>query len=159
VSCHDGTPGTDPYAGRTYTVEVTTMEGEMLSYEIPYLELTDRPIEVMYEEEVRTYPASYVSLLYPSAMMGDMMIVGDAPPQWIVPGSARHSRAIEVMNAESEDRPGEFAWPTPAHPEDLGRVVSREDRMMLIQMADLGGQYYSRWNVEGAERFLSMTSY
>ncbi len=157
VSCHDG-GASDPFAGRSYMVEVTTMEGEMLSYTIPYLDLSDTPIEVYYEREVRAYPASYVTLMYPSAMMGDMMIVGDAPPQWVVPGSARHSRLVEAVNAESEITAGEFAWPTPAHPEDVGVTLSREDRMMMIQMADLGGQYYSRWNVAGGERFTSMTT-
>jgi hypothetical protein len=157
VSCHDGS-GADPYAGRSYMVEVTTMDGEMLSYTIPYLRLTDEPIEVYYEDEVRAYPASYVTLLYPSAMMGDMTIVGDAPPQWVVPGSARHSRLVEVVNAESEITAGSFSWPTAAHPEDLGVELSREDRMMMIQMADLGGQYYSRWNVAGGERFTGMTT-
>jgi hypothetical protein len=155
VSCHDG-GASDPYAGRSYMVEVTTMEGEMLAYTIPYLRLTDEPIEVYYENEVRAYPASYVTLLYPSAMMGDMMIVGDAPPQWVVPGSARHSRLIEVVNAESEDAPGEFAWGTAPHPEDVGVTITRDERLMLIQMADLGGQYYSRWNVAGGERFTGM---
>jgi hypothetical protein len=157
ISCHDG-GASDPYASRNYMVEVETMDGEMLAYTIPYLRLTDEPIEVYYENEVRAYPASYVTLLYPSAMMGDMTIVGEAPPQWVVPGSARHSRLVEVVNAESEVTPGEFSWTTPAHPEDLGVELSREDRMMMIRMSDLGGQYYSRWNVAGGERFTGMTS-
>ena len=157
VSCHDG-GSADPYAGMSYMVEVTTMEGEMLSYTIPYLRLTAEPIEIYYENEVVAYPASYVTLLYPSAMMGDVTIVGDAPPEWVVPGSARHSRLIEVVNAESEYTPGEFAWATPAHPEDVGVTLTREERMVLIQMADLGGQYYSRWNVAGGEYFTSMTT-
>jgi hypothetical protein len=149
----------DPYAGRSYMVEVTTMEGEMLNYTIPYLLLTDTPIEVYYEDEVVAYPASYVTLLYPSAMMGDVTITGDAPPEWVVPGSARHSRLIEVVNAESELTPGEFAWPTAPHPEDVGvEPLTRDERMVLIQMADLGGQYYSRWNVAGGEYFTSMTT-
>lgn len=157
VSCHDG-GSSDPYAGREYTVEVTTMEGDMLEYTIPYLNLTDELVEIYYEEEVVSYPLSYVTLLYPSAMMGDVTITGDAPPEWVVPGSARHSRLIEVVNAESELTPGEFAWPTPSHPEDVGVTLTRAERMALIQMADLGGQYYSRWNVAGGEYFTSMTT-
>src|SRR5690606_24294246 len=85
VSCHSGGPE-DPYAGRFYTVDVTTMDGEMLTYEIPYLDLSDRPLEAYYENEVVTYPASYVTLLYPSAMMGDSMATGDVPPEWVIPG-------------------------------------------------------------------------
>lgn len=154
VGCHDG-GASDPFAGRMYTVDVRTMEGEMLTYEIPYLDLSDRPITTYYENEVVTYPASHVSLLYPSAMMGDSMAVGDVPPEWVVPGEARRSRMIEVMNAVAED--GSRAWADrPLHPEDQGVTMSREDRLMLIRMADLGGQYYSRWNVDGASSWAGM---
>ncbi len=31
-----------------------------------------------------------------------------------------------------------------------GVTMTREDRLTLVRMADLGGQYYSRWNVDGA---------
>ncbi|MBX3268872.1 MAG: hypothetical protein KF729_01340 [Sandaracinaceae bacterium] len=148
VECHDG-GARDPYAGRFYTVEVTTMEGEMLEYQIPYLDLSDRPLEVFYENEVVNYPASYVSLLYISAMMGDSTATGDVPPEWIVPGAARNSRLIEVMNMIGTDA-SDLAWGSrPMHPEDQGRTVTREDRLALIRSADLGGQYYSRWNVAG----------
>jgi len=148
VSCHDGS-ASDPFAGRFYTVEVTTMEGEMLTYEIPYLDLSNRLLEVNYEDEVVNYPASYVSLLYVSAMMGDSMATGDVPPEWMIPGNARGSLVIETMNMSGSDS-GDLAWADrPMHPEDQGVTVSREDRMMLIRAADLGAQYYSRWNVEG----------
>ncbi|WP_157068975.1 hypothetical protein [Sandaracinus amylolyticus] len=150
VGCHDG-GASDPFAGQTYTVNVTTMEGEMMTFEIPYLDLSSRPISTYYEREVVTYPASYVSLLYPSAMMGDSVATGMVAPEWIVPGDARGSRLVEVMNAV--DEAGARAWNDdahPLHPEDQGVTVSREDRLVLIRAADLGGQYYSRWNVDGA---------
>ena len=41
------------------------------------------------------------------------------------------------------------AFPGAAHPEDVGTTLTREERLTLIRMADLGGQYYSRRNVEG----------
>lgn len=149
VRCHDG-GSSDPYAGRAYTVQVTTMEGEMLEYLVPYLDLSDRLVEAFYEEETVSYPASYVSLLYPSAMMGDSMAVGDVPPEWVIPGSARQSRLVEVLNMWAEGDTDDLAWSgRPMHPEDEGVEVSREDRLTLIRAADLGGQYYSRWNVEG----------
>ena len=150
VSCHSGGAG-DPYAGRFYTVTVTTMEGELLEYQIPYLDLSNRPVEAYYEMETVTYPASYVSLLYPSAMMGDSVATGDTPPEWVVPGSSRTSRLVEVVNAESENAAGSYAWSTAPHPEDVGVTLTREERLMLIQMADLGGQYYSRQNIEGSD--------
>lgn len=150
VSCHSGGPG-DPYAGRTYTVQVTTMEGDMLEFQIPYLDLSSTPVETYYEMEVVAYPASYVSLLYPSAMMGDSMALGDVPPEWVEPGSARTSRLVEVVNAQSEEDGARWAFETAPHPEDVGVDLTREERLMLIRMVDLGGQYYSRRNVEGAD--------
>jgi mono/diheme cytochrome c family protein len=150
VSCHDG-GASDPYAGRTYQVSVTTEEGEMLEYDIPYLRLDDEPLQVYYEMEVVSYPASYVTLLYPSAMMGDSVASGDVPPEWVQPGTARTSRLIEALNINAEDDANAWAWETPSHPEDVGVDLTREERLMLIQMADLGGQFYSRRNVEGAE--------
>ncbi len=159
VGCHDG-GASDPFAGRTYTVNVTTMEGEMLTYQIPYLDLSDRLLEVYYENEVVSYPASYVSLLYPSAMMGDSMAVGDVPPEWVIPGEARASRLIEVVNMSASADATDLAWTDrPMHPEDQGVTVSREDRLMLIRMADLGGQYYSRWNVDGGYDWSMATEY
>lgn len=150
VSCHDG-GADDPFAGRFYTVTTTTDDGEMLEYEIPYLLLTDEPLEVYYEMDTHTYPASYVTLLYPSAMMGDSVATGDTPPEWVTPGLARTSRLIEVLNINSETDDGDWAWEGGSHPEDVGVDLTREERLMLIQMADLGGQYWSRRNVEGAD--------
>jgi hypothetical protein len=154
VSCHAGQAGVDPFAGRFYTVDVTTMEGEMLQYQIPYLDLSDRMLEVYYEDEVVSYPASYITTLYPSAMMGDSVATGDVPPMWIIPSAARESALIRGINVASESDATELAWgDRPMHPEDLGVDVSAEDREVLIRAADLGGQYYSRWNVMGGYNY------
>jgi len=134
------------------------MEGEMLAYDIPYLNLSNQPIQVYYENEVVSYPASYVTLLYPSAMMGDSTVTGEMPPLWVVPGEARGSRLIEVVNALNEAG-DDYAWETPAHPEDVGVTLTREERLTLIRMADLGGQYYSRWNVDGATEWSGTVEY
>ncbi len=158
VSCHDG-GASDPFAGRSYTVDITTMSGEMLQYEIPYLDLSDRPLEVYYEREVVDFPASYVSLMYVSAMTGDSMATGDVPPEWIVPGNARGSRVIEAMNVPGSISGGRAWADRPLHPEDQGVTVSPEDRQMLIRAVDLGGQYYSRWNVEGGYDFGAAEDY
>lgn len=151
VSCHSGGAG-DPFAGMSYMIAVTTEEGEMLNYTIPYLDLSDRPLEVYYEMEMVQYPASYVTMLYPSAMMGDVVATGTMPPMWVVPGSARESAAIAAVNAVSEDGT-ETAWPTALHPEDVGVTLTREERLMLIRMADLGGQFFSRRNVDSAAMY------
>ena len=158
VSCHDG-GSQDPFAGRVYTVTVPPEDpaDEALVYEVPYLRLTSDATDTYYEKDVVSYPASYVSLLYPSAMMGEVETTGDVPnPPWVVPGSARGSRLIQKINATPADgRAGkEWAWSTPAHPEDVGVTLTPEERLTLIRMADLGGQYYSRRNVEGAEAWM-----
>jgi hypothetical protein len=104
---------------------------------------------VEYEMEVVSYPASYVSLLYASAMMGDTTVLGGAEPiEWVIPQDARGSRLIEAVNAVSE-LDGSAAYDRPLHPEDVGVDLTREERMMLIRMADTGGTYYSRRNVPG----------
>jgi hypothetical protein len=160
VSCHSEGAAGNPFAGRSYTVNVTTMEGEMLTYQIPYLDLSSRPLEVFFENEVVSYPASYVTLLYPSAMMGDSMATGDVPPEWVIPGAARESRLIQGINMTAAGNDGDRAWrDRPMHPEDVGVTLSREDRLTLIRMVDLGGQYYSRWNVEGGYDWSMATEY
>jgi hypothetical protein len=160
VSCHDG-GANDPFAGRSYTVTVPPEDdGDMeLVYEVPYLLLTSEVIASYYEDEPVSYPASYLSLLYPSAMMGESLVQGDVPdPPWVIPASARESRLIQKINATpADERAGsEWAWDTPPHPEDVGVTLTPQERLMLIRMADLGGQYYSRRNVDGAEQWLSM---
>jgi hypothetical protein len=167
VQCHDGSAGEedptpDPFAGRSYAVTVPAEDGSMASPEtlrIPYLRLTDEVIAAYFEEEVVSYPVSYVSLLFPSSMMDDVEISGSLPPEWVVPGEARRSRLVEKVNALSErpecQGPGApaadcWAWSAPAHPEDVGVSLTREERMMIVRMADLGGQYWSRRNVDGA---------
>lgn len=150
VSCHNGNPATDPYAGRFYTVETTLEDGTMLVTEIPYLLLTNDPITVEYDNMVETYPASYVTLVYPGAMMGDSMVTGDMPPQWLLASNARGSRLIEVIDAQSERDPARWAFDGVTHPEDVGITLTREERLMMIRASDLGAQYWSRQNIEGA---------
>lgn len=158
ISCHGG-GANDPFAGRFYTVTVPAEAegGEPLMYEVPYLRLTSEAVDSYYEDDTVSYPASYVSLLYPSAMMGEAMAEGDLPdPPWVIPGSARQSRLIQKINATpADDRAGsEWAWSSPAHPEDQGIALTPEERLMLIRMVDLGGQYYSRRNSDDAQAWM-----
>jgi hypothetical protein len=160
VSCHSG-GANDPFAGQTYTVDVTVeegpMAGEMLSYEIPVLDLSSRPLNAYYEREAVTYPASYITLLYPSAMMGEVR-GENVPEEWVIPGNARASRfiaklninAVSYQNGVQVPSDTEWAFPGKPHPEDQGGSITREERVTLIRAVDLGGQYYSRRNVEGS---------
>jgi hypothetical protein len=88
-------------------------------------------------------------------MMGDSMVQGDVPPMWVIPGSARGSKLIAKVNATPSGAQAgkEWAWNTPAHPEDKGVSLTPEERLMLIRMADLGGQFYSRRNVPNAASY------
>jgi len=140
ASCHN--------AGTTTYYEVSRTDpasGQKTTYKIPRLDLSDTPITTYYDRQVKTWNASYVSLLYPSAMeMGKVTVVGDVPPKWIEPGSARSSVMIQKVNVKAPD--GTTAWPTPMHPEDKGVTLTDDERRTLILAADLGGQYYARQN-------------
>jgi len=164
VSCHAG-GANDPFAGKTYRVNIMVEEGPMagdtLTYDIPVLDLSSKPLNAYYEREAVTYPASYITLLFPSAMMGEARVEG-APIEWVVPGNARASRFIAKLNinavkyqdgADGEAtlvETDEWAFPGKGHPEDKNVTLTREERLTLIRSIDLGGQYYSRRNVEGS---------
>jgi hypothetical protein len=135
----------------TYMVQVTTEEGLMLNYTIPFLDLSDRPLEVYYDMEIVSYPASYVTLLYPSAMMmEEATVMGAMPPIWAIPSDARNSRLIEKVNVPSEIDGSRWAYTGAPHPEDVGVDLTREERLMLVRVLDAGGQYYTRRNVTGS---------
>jgi hypothetical protein len=146
ASCHNSS--TTSYYQIIRTDPVT---GKQTTYNIPYLDLSDTPVTAYYDRQVKTWPASYVSLFYPSAMeMGmNTTVTGKVPPKWMVPANARGSAAIEKLNVRASD--GSTAWPTgthPMHPEDKGVTLTDGERKMLILTADLGGQYYARQNTD-----------
>jgi hypothetical protein len=148
VSCHSGGQN-DPFAGKSYTVTATTpATGASKPYVIPYLDLSNRPITVVYDRKVATYPASYVSLFFPASMelgMGNAKPTGDIPPKWAIVNNARESQLIKKLNAKAAD--GTFAYGVPAmHPEDKGITLTDEERATLIRSIDVGGQFYSRQN-------------
>jgi len=148
VSCHSG-GANDPFAGRSYTVTATTpATGASQAYTIPYLDLSNRPITVVYDRRVETYPASYVSLFFPASMemgMGNSAPAGDVPPMWAIVNNARESVLIKKLNVKAAD--GTFAYGTNAmHPEDKGVTLTDEERLALIRSIDVGGQFYARQN-------------
>jgi hypothetical protein len=147
AQCHSG-GANDPFAGKSYTVTSTVpATGGSQSYVIPYLDLSERPITVVYDRMVETYPASYVSLFFPGSMemaMGTKP-TGDVPPLWAIVNNARESALVKKLNVKAAD--GTFAYGTPAmHPEDKGITLTDEERQTLIRSIDVGGQYYSRQN-------------
>ena len=152
ASCHNSTTngnGPQTYYQVTFTSAQT---GKNTTYNIPYLDLSDTPVTVHYDENVATYPASYVSIFYPASLsMGDptgkITTTGKVPPMWGIPEDARNSVLIQTLNVAAAD--GTTAWPlstNPMHPEDKGVTVSADNRQMMIRTCDLGGQFYSRQN-------------
>jgi hypothetical protein len=159
AKCHSGGAG-DPFAGQSYTVTVMRENATMSeSFVVPVLDLSDKPLMAYYEREAVTYPASYVTLFYPSAMMGrDVQRIEGVPVEWIVPANARASRFIQKLNINAVTLNGDgsltetqqWAFPGTGHPEDKGEpALTREERLTLVRAVDLGGQYYSRRNAPG----------
>lgn len=165
ASCHNETThGSGPQ--ETYSIEMADEESEeTVTYQIPRLDLSDRPITVTYDNQVETWSASYVSLFYPATLemgmaMGAELGAGSPPPVWARPSDARNSALIEKLNITAVGDESRTAWPLgepfshsgirggprSLHPEDVGVTLTRAERVMLIRAIDLGGQYYSRKN-------------
>lgn len=159
VQCHnDTTNGSGPQT--FYTIGFTDpVTGTTSQYQIPRFDLCGltansycdgKPITVRYDRKTYTWPKSYVSIFYPSAMqmtMGITLLSGTVPPMWGIPANARGSEMIAHMNVTAPD--STTAWPTsqhPMHPENVGVTVTDAERLALIRSIDLGGQYYSRQN-------------
>ncbi len=163
VSCHnESTNGNG--AQEYYTITMNDpLGGAATAYQIPRMDLSSRPITVEYDNEIKPYAASYVSIFYPEALqmeMEDATVTGALPPIWAIPSSARQSALIEKINAVAEDDGNATAWKLgeafsdpgikggtrALHPENVGVTLTREDRMMLIRAIDMGGQYEARQN-------------
>jgi hydrazine synthase alpha subunit-like protein len=150
AGCHNST--TTTYYSLTRTDPIT---GVSTTYQIPSLDLTATPVTVYYDRQVATWPASYVSIFYPSALnmddsTGKIVVNGTVPPMWGVPGSARASKLTQKLNLHGTD--GSTAWPlssNPLHPEDQGAgnaLTDDERKTIAVYPMDLGGQYYARQN-------------
>lgn len=162
ASCHnESTNGNGPQ--EFYEISMTDLEtGTESVYQIPRLDLSSRPITVTYDNATRAWPASYVSLFYPSAleMSRDVEVTGVVPPEWAIPSDARNSALIEKLNVTSSRRADVYAWAlgqpfTNAdirggtrtdHAQVAG--LTREELVKLIRAIDMGGQYYARQNTD-----------
>jgi hypothetical protein len=150
VSCHNSTT-TSGMPQTYYSLSKTDPNtGLVTTYSIPYLDLSSTPITVYYDKNVYTWPASYVSVFYPSTLAmnptATITVTGTVPPMWGVPGSARASVLTQKVNLSSPDGTT-TAWPSPKHPEDVGVTLTDDERKTIaVYPMDLGGQYYSRQN-------------
>jgi len=165
ASCHNETKNGN-VAQEFYTVTMTsTVDATSTAYQIPRLDLTDRPITVTYDRGTHTWPASYVSLFYPAALQMEMnepgkttMVTGNVPPKWAVPSDARNSVLIEKLNVASSKEATRYAWPLGeafSDPSVQGGTrsdhaafakLTRDELVKLIRTIDMGGQYYARQN-------------
>jgi hypothetical protein len=162
VSCHNSTTngnGPQEYYTITMAAEGTTPATE---YRIPRLDLSSTPVTVTYDMDVKTWPASYVSLFYPAALEMEMdegsTVQGKVPPKWAIPSDARGSAVIEKLNVTSSKNAATYAWPLGqafSNPDiaggsrsDHAKVanLTRDELVMLIRAIDMGGQYYARQN-------------
>jgi hypothetical protein len=151
ATCHNSS--TTTYYSLTRTDPVS---GVVTTYQIPALDLSTTPVTVYYDKSVMTWPASYVSIFYPASLQmdsdstGAIVVTGNVPPMWGVPGSARASMLTQKVNLHGTD--GSTAWPlstNPLHPEDQGgtnALTDDERKTIAVYPMDLGGQYYSRQN-------------
>jgi hypothetical protein len=107
------------------------------------------------EEMVSGYSASHLSLLGPD--MEDvedlgLTIEGDMPI-YVEPENAVGSILIQKLNPPVQypaANLGERAFETPAHPADVGGTpLTAGEYRLLIEMADNGGQFFSRENAPG----------
>ena len=161
VSCHNETTNGDK-AQEFYEVSSMNMTtGTSYNYRIPRLDLSDREITVTYDRQTHAWPASYVSIFYPSALemeMSKVEVTGTVPPKWGVPSDARHSALIEKLNVTSALDAATYAWPL-GEAFSLGDIaggtrtdhaalakLTREELQMLIRAFDMGGQYFARQN-------------
>ncbi len=159
VQCHnDTTNGSGPQT--FYTIGFTDpVSGTTAQYQIPTFDMCGltanqycdgKPITVRYDRMTYSWPKSYVSIFYPSAMqmtMGITLLSGTVPPMWGIPANARGSEMIAHMNVTAPD--ATTAWPIsqhPMHPENVGVTVTADERLAFIRSFDLGGQFYSRQN-------------
>ena len=91
-----------------------------------------------------------------------MVTMGEVK-EYVVPGSARTSEVIKMLNPPQRYPSEDFtkrAFPGPAHPAEISNYnghngadakyqLSADEYYMLILMADNGGQFYSRENAPG----------
>ncbi len=162
-SCHVPGGKAGDLASKTYQVVATAKDGTQTTYTVPWLDFSGDSMTVSYDMGVYTFSKSYVSLYYPAQLSGGMArglkVIGELPPIWMKPTSARNSVLIQTLNPTATDGSGELAWPGLAqHGKDQGFTLTTEEIGAFIKSADLGGQWTSRQNVKSAACWMSPTS-
>jgi hypothetical protein len=149
VSCHDGTPGA---ANPSWTItDPETGDSQSWTFDL-------RGHEVEYgvgDTMLSGYTASHLSLMGP-----DMMDLEDTGLEiegeitiYVEPTSARESVLIQKLNPvrlyPTPDT-GDRAFASTPHGAEQGFALEPWEHHLLILMADMGGQFYSRENAPGS---------
>jgi len=149
VSCHDGTPGPanpsfsimDPETGVTQTFT---------------FDLRGQEIQYTFGNEIRSgFSASHLSLIGPNPddlARAGLIVVGTIP-NYVEPASARDSSLIQKLNPPvqfpSVDMNTRAFGSAVPHDIEVGHPLTSDEYLLLIRMADFGGQFYSRENAPG----------
>jgi hypothetical protein len=148
VECHDGTAGP---ANPSYTITDDEGNTQTITFDL-------RGIEVSYgtgDAMMSGYSASHLSLMGPDMMDledANLTITGDMQV-YVESEDAAGSLLIQKLNPPVQYPTVDMnvrAFPGPNHPEELGRAgLTAGEYRLLIEMADNGGQFYSRENAPG----------
>jgi len=148
--CHDGTPGA---ANKSFTItDNTTGQTQTFTFD-----LSGAPINYTFDGMmVSGYSKSHLSLLGPSMLLEDpeldITISGDFP-QYVMPGNARDSILIQILNPPRQfptaDLGDRAFGGVAGHADAKGHPLTAEQYRLLVEMADNGGQFYSRENSPG----------
>ena len=148
--CHDGVEGA---ANKSFTI-TDNATGQTQKF---VFDLSGGAVNFTIDGEMFSgYSKSHLSMLGPSMLIEDeeldITISGDFP-QYIMPGNARESIAIQLLNPPQQ-------FPTPnlnkrafggvtGHADAKGHPLTAEQYRLLVEMADNGGQFFSRENAPG----------
>lgn len=147
--CHDGTPSeanksftiTDPESGQSQTFTFDLRGGE---------------VDFAFGEAMLSgYSRSHLSLLGPAMLRleeFDLEVSGEMPT-YVLPEDARGSILIQKLNPPRQfpevDLADRAFGGAAGHSEEMGFPLTPEEHRLLIEMADNGGQFYSRENAPG----------
>ena len=149
VRCHEGTPGP---ANKSLTLTDEVGNVQTVVFDLRGGVSSGGEISVG-GEMISGYSASHLSLLGPMTLDRDsgVTVTGDLRSA-VEPGAARRSMLFQRLNPpqlygslRKRLYPGR-----PVHPVDVGgEELTLDEYALLILMADMGGQFYSRENAPG----------
>jgi hypothetical protein len=157
VSCH----GENGQGGQT--IVLTDNDADPPVTQTINFDLRGGPVTYGFGDAILTgYSRSHLSLLGPDMLELDDLganvtvevVGGGEIITYVEPASARDSRLIQKLNPPqlypAVNTDVRFDPAAPVHPVDVGGVeLTPDEYYVLILMADMGGQFYSRENAPG----------